>query len=787
MISARRHASTVVTQWPRSQPWILKTRLPSRHFSQAVADEQSEADGKVSTYNRYAAETPLAKELDSLGVYRRGVVWQTAMRKRLEAEEAAESLKQQPATKAGKGGKIKKEGRTKRATSGLARLRKLVAAKSPEKRTEIWETIIDAERLHQQKIASLRRKPGSKSKLLDDRSPQAAKIVHEALIKYDQGKLTEAERLKLEANLARITLSEETASEDGPKNGASKVSKASKASKVSKASKASKQTPGDSDLKRETRSGDRSRIHVVNEKLCDDVLKCIPSLERHKGCDIIDLYPGTGLFSQKLNDLLQPRSHILLEPEPEIYQKFLEPILQRPGSRLVPKSGIVWDELNNILKPEFLPHQKIQERTSGQAPTRNDTLLLVANLGFFPSKTYLNFKSVVSLVMYQLISAIKLRNLVQKYGLVRMLVWVKPPEADTILPKDLTKRRRAAVEAELLTEYIAEICTGPERMEYRAGLNRHGTIEVHSCRRTLDRMRESGLKIPDGRQISKPMRHVLEAEAAGQDLPQLGGTQIKKKGKQNQWIESQDSEFDKGISRWLFLRVSYAQELLQMRKEAEALWVEMHEKRNLLKSENPDPELLHEIESIQEKLDSLSTEWNNKFERYSYGRGGMHRYLDELLTFRMDPPVLTWDRRPVEPFLVRPEEFYPNIPLSLLDIQPKAANPMLLENGVGSTRHGDHFDRILQQLFSQRARPVVRIMAELAHGAEEGLDLENLESFKDPRLGGAILKGHDVVRPATLNERQLMDVLVAWMNWPFRPSYAELAARNRDEDYGDDA
>ncbi|TLD31401.1 hypothetical protein PspLS_01832 [Pyricularia sp. CBS 133598] len=586
-------------------------------------------------------------------------------------------------------------------------------------------------------------------------------MVLEALKQYDAKKFTDAQRLKLEAELLKM-MPPQTITKKSPKDVAKKpvIDKKTRDKYFKLAMN-------------ETRTGDRTRIHVVNEKLCDDVLEYIPSLERHKGCDIVDLYPGTGVFSQKLNDLLQPRSHILLEPEPQIYQRFLEPILARPGSRLVPKSGIIWQELNTILTPEFLPHQEIQEHTPDQPPRRNDTLLVVANLGFFPNKPYMKFKSVVSMVMYQLITAVRLRSLFQKYGLVRVLLWVRPPEVDQILPKSLLKRRRPALEGEFLTEYIAEICTSEERMTHNPGVNRNQSIEVHSCGNVLDRMHKLGLEIPDGRETSKYMSQVIKARDAGEELPALAGTPEPKKSPRGKATAEK--------SPWMERRHSYGQELLEDRRKAEALWFEIQKKQNLAKSENCNPKLLKEIKRLQDTLNSMVKEWNEKFDRLSWGRPGLNRQLDDIRTFTTDPPLLLWDRRPVEPFLVRAEEFYPNVPLSLLDIQPRAPNPLLLENGVGSRRYGDHFQMFLQKLLTQRSRPVAKIVSEMAHGAVEGIGLDNMESFTDPSLGGSVIKGFDAVRPIVMNERQLMDLLTAWMQWPFRPTYEEMATTARDD------
>lgn len=180
---------------------------------------------------------------------------------------------------------------------------------------------------------------------------------------------------------------------------------------------------------------DSARVNIVSEKLCADVLAYMaPSLERHKGCDIIDLYPGAGLFSTALSDFLQPRSHILMEPDHVAYSPFLKPLLDRPGTVVVPESGVVWSKLSRILTPEFLPHQIPRPRDA--PPERNDTLLVIANINFSPKKKLGQFSSLGNLLLYQFIHSVASRSLFQKYGLVRMLIWCGVEEKRTLLPRD---------------------------------------------------------------------------------------------------------------------------------------------------------------------------------------------------------------------------------------------------------------------------------------------------------------------------------------------------------------
>lgn len=173
-----------------------------------------------------------------------------------------------------------------------------------------------------------------------------------------------------------------------------------------------------------------------------------PSLEEYKGCDIIDINPGAGLFSSKLHNLIKPRSHILMEPDQGTYSQFLQPLVDEPGSTysLVPKSGIIWSELETIMNKEYLPHQEAYPASDPRLCEINKTLLVVANLAYHPEKPYKGFSSLTRMVLYQFLSAVKANSLFHRYGMVRMLLWVGDDERTKIIPRGLGSRRKAAVE-----------------------------------------------------------------------------------------------------------------------------------------------------------------------------------------------------------------------------------------------------------------------------------------------------------------------------------------------------
>lgn len=275
--------------------------------------------------------------------------------------------------------------------------------------------------------------------------------------------------------------------------------------------------------------GDTRRIHVVNNKLCgmtiyiqkfatyanpslDDVLTRLgPSLEKHAGCDIIDLHPGPGVWSSAVHDILKPRTHILMEPDEELYKPLLQTLLDAKDTsyKLVPKSGLVWGHLNEVLNPEYLPHQRCMEQNDPLSGEPNNTLLFMANLGYYPRKMYRGFPSISTLFIYQLLGAARANSLFHKYGLIRMLVWVPDDEKHIYLPKNITYRKKGAIQAEVSCSDISEVASSTHHPIM--GRREH-SIDLESYLATLKTMQASGIEIPDGR--AKPLQFDTDSDTA---------------------------------------------------------------------------------------------------------------------------------------------------------------------------------------------------------------------------------------------------------------------------------
>ncbi|OTB03255.1 hypothetical protein M426DRAFT_322040 [Hypoxylon sp. CI-4A] len=519
---------------------------------------------------------------------------------------------------------------------------------------------------------------------------------------------------------------------------------------------------------------DKTRINIVSEKLCHDIFRYVGStLNRHKGCDIIDIYPGTGLWSKTLHDYLKPRSHILMEPDAELYEPFLKPLLDRPNTTLVPASGLVWRELNSILTPEHLPHQTTPDAAG--LTKRNDTLLVTANIAFHPKKRFLGFNSLANLVLYQFIESIQSSGLFQRYGLVRMLIWTRHDDKYGLLPKTMQKRKKLAIDSELSCEWVREICgrDGPDSSWFV----RDSVVDNSSNLATWKRMLAAKYKIPPGRSSEDLKATRLAARSRKKFIPGSTPPMFKRvfMEKLNELeIAHEENLFAKGSEDYKHMREYRWRANWENRKHQQMfeLISSLDAITNLYKSGKASPE----------ELERLEAEWVANVQSNPQGFvDEFITYKDNLHYYRQDPPLLNWDRRPYDIMVVQPEEFFPNIPCSLLDIQPKEVHPLLRQVGPKSNRAGDCFRLILGSMMSSSTMPVGRTLDALMPGAADYI-LPRWKSVRDVDHGGVIFKNkYSELTPRMLNARQWEELLELWMEWPFRPEFHELVGRTHDE------
>lgn len=553
--------------------------------------------------------------------------------------------------------------------------------------------------------------------------------------------------------------------------------------------------------------GDGNRVNLVNPKLASDVIKYIkPSLERHKGCDLISIYPGAGLFAKALHDAVEPRSHLLLEPNEELYTPYLKPLLEEPGVKLIPKSGIVWHELQEILTPEYLPNQvEIDRRDLDKDPPRNDTLLIHMNLAMYPKRKYGLFDSVSRMILYQLLSSIRTSTQFQKYGQVRMLIWVPDEEKETIIPRVVQTRKKGAIEAELTTEYIAEVCGKDGDLDSEGvGVNNKSSkvraqeLNMESLRQTLVRMREGGHVVPKGRE-TRLLRQFKEAKIRlDRPIPLVGEAFTLDKtfiaelqGMKEQAEQGQITPGTKTHSRMRMLTHyntwldKMQVRLLDHTKQRDAI-VEQYRQAEQAKSDGDE----EHAQKLLDEAKKANDKYNAEVRKLpSYVKLQLNMLRDQLHLLRQPAgmgPVLSWDRRPWEPLKAQPTEFFPNQPCALLDIQPKAPHKLLRHIGPGTSNAGDIFDLMLTCIAGNTLVPLVDSMDHIWPGAREGLAAE-CTKVRDPATGGSPLTGEAAFAARAANQAQLLELLEQFMRWPFMPGYHELVGRLEDDSLVDDS
>ncbi|KAI1799428.1 S-adenosyl-L-methionine-dependent methyltransferase [Daldinia bambusicola] len=520
--------------------------------------------------------------------------------------------------------------------------------------------------------------------------------------------------------------------------------------------------------------GDKSRVNIVDEELCDDIISYIgKTLNRHRGCDIIDIYPGSGLWSQKLHEFLDPRSHILMEPDEELYRPFLKPLLDRPNTKLIPASGLVWRELNSILSPEHLPHQPTPD--AANLNQRNDTLLVTANIAFHPRKTFRSFASIAHLILHQFVDSIRFSGLFQRYGLVRMLIWARCDDINGLVPKVMQKRKKLALEADLYCEWVREVCGQdiPESVWFV----RDSLIDESSNLATWKNMQAKKYIPPSNRVSVGVMEARRNARSNKKIIPGAKPPDFKRP-----FLDVLDN-LERTHATELFSRDSTQYKNMQTYRWRANWEAKKHQTMfELMQDFDAIHELYKSGKASPEEIEAREKEWQSRINSHAKGLvQEFGTYKDNLHFYRQKPPVLQWDRREYEPLAIEPEEFFPNIECSLLDIQPKSVHPLFREIGPNSNRAGDIFQVLLNTLVGQGTVPISQALDALMPGAADYI-IPRWKSARDLERGGVMCKAKSAeLTPRLLNARQWEELLELWMEWPFRPEFHELVARTHDE------
>lgn len=502
------------------------------------------------------------------------------------------------------------------------------------------------------------------------------------------------------------------------------------------------------------------------------------------------------MWSSKLHEVLQPRTHILMEPEATIYSQFLKPLVEKKDStyKLIPESGMVWDNLERLMAGELLQHQERFQPNDPRLEQPNDSLLFVANLGHYPRKAFQGFRSVATLTIHQLLAAIRTHALFQCYGQVRMLIWLQDKEKIVILPRMISLRTKFSVDAEVSCGMINEVAgsdTPP------SSFRRETALDLESAKAVRNRMKEARIETPPSRigpweakaaldtnEGEKALitanvwtteladlerRHALKEFAACYD--EDGMPMYNHKDEKGHW-KALDRRYERTA---LYKRMKRLQwNLAQVGRKAELFEVYINEYQGIM----DELVVLQNDDSVeaQSKRDDATERLRNWREIVEEGLADNHgerilHFIEDRRSLRQDPPLLLWDRRQAEPLMTRDADFFPEYEMCLLDFQPKSIWPIV---GGKNIRNYDFFDFMISSLFHIPTQSLITGLKALAPGAAEWI-LPRCPSLTNPAKGGVANISELTVR--SLTQEMMREIMEGWMDWPFRPTKAAMMAR----------
>lgn len=453
-------------------------------------------------------------------------------------------------------------------------------------------------------------------------------------------------------------------------------------------------------------------VNIIHDELCNDVLARIgPSLERHRGCTIIDINPGAGLWSSKIHNLLKPSRHFLLEHRDrfEAFKPFISPLVKTIDSRYRHLSyheeharGTVLDDVDEALRADGqMPVGALQE-TFGAGHTSQDSILVLANMSAPPKSTR---KVVLSdepagKFLRSFCLDLATRRGLHANGPVRLLMWANDSAKSHLQPRDLALRSSYEMQREELFD-VREVASTDY---YADNGRRNPTQDLRSAIVVAERMARAGLQTPSHRQTllgqaaaeflssatsatdpswSKllPELENLEKRYAAGKLPITTRARHDVKAKTESEVDLRSSfpnqEFDRLIELRRQIRVLIpgsaldpsAQARVTNRSrlvaeiEAQRLALEMQLARDGSFS-STDADRLAELNALDARADSLLASYHHQdlFRGFSVA--------DNAASNAIDPALLSWDRRPYEPLAVQDDEFWPATPLALYDFDP---------------------------------------------------------------------------------------------------------------------
>ena len=467
----------------------------------------------------------------------------------------------------------------------------------------------------------------------------------------------------------------------------------------------------------------------------------------------------------------------------DAYWPFLKPLVDAPGSRYHLRDWNDQDQfvLKRYVSEGLLPDFDASPHESG----RNDSILILANMGEGKSDR-LRSKGMGSKChgkILNYVNAARGKSDFHKNGPVRMLVWMNDTEKKALLPRTVHHRRKLSMNIEMRCD-VEEVAGGA------ASLSKHpreDILEVASCERVARDMRKAGIEVPVERQD--------ERMKLAQKFLRDGSKEVE--------LSDADSTHSLGVNRL------WQRELIDLERKFGATNNPVLYRKEFFDKDPADPELqrlkqlrrtLRAQTNKKNRIDSFLATYADladlDLEAYAEGlddqqREDLQKDFDDrsaefetrvrdlpvkersMLHFREDDRrgfsqnILLWDRRQADPLITRAEDFFTETPLALLDFQPR-----IVDEYPMTPSQQTYFDMIQTAIFgSASSLTYVSALDALAPGASKAV-VPMVPEFRDPRKGGR--RDVENLRVRTWTPEMLYKLALAWEQWPFKPSIANM-------------
>ncbi len=557
----------------------------------------------------------------------------------------------------------------------------------------------------------------------------------------------------------------------------------------------------------------------------DDIIEYLgPTLEQHKGCTLVDIFPGASIFSSRLHQFLQPKAHYLVEPEELFFEPFLKPLLDIPGSKYhhinptAPGSKNQWYHFRKIYA------QKLQ-KSINSAPTPdslvsgkfNPNILVIGNasrLCKFGGVRESGHPFGIGILREMSADALS-HQLFNRDGPVRMLWWLPERYKHTVIPSHyIYDRSKLSAGIEMAYDVSEVAGVQPSAMAKftgRVGYTERSRPKIYDevNRQTVaERMQTTGLVLPEGRILLDPRPSKSKIESSNEYLSPLSNTAETVDG-----LQAQLKDFKTGLdelSCWIKPGQRIGKSARSKAKRASALAIVLYpqckipnrqatQRRanydtigivsdmafRLINIEAGFAKLKeeHMIDSSNDDLDDRIKTLSNKFYSVVSSSRQMDTIIQDIvedeLAFCSSSPLSMLDCRAYEPLQAETADFYPEQDMTLIDFMPRELDfsvPGLATRQEVTTLMMD----LLKNMFVKKSTSVPKTL-DTTIGVNAGRDLVNMvPEITDIRKGGRINPNDLRVRALT---RDMIEGLAkGFFEWPFRPERWQLTLAHHQKD-----